>query len=55
MGSPSGLVSKELDCNIVVSEFKLVMVLHSLLSKRHETSYLPSYWLDSTTSVLLQR
>ena len=51
-GSPRGVVANVLDCNIG-SVFELVLLLRSLF-ERHEPSYLPTYGLNSSTSVLLE-
>ena len=48
--SPHGIVANVLDCNNIVSKFKL---LHSLLDKypceKYKFPYPPSYGLNSTT------
>ena len=44
-GCPRGVMVKAMDGGIVVSEF--------VLQSRYEPPYPPSYWLNSTTTVLL--
>ena len=57
---PCGIMVKALDCGIVVSEFELqsCYYVHFLCKypwERYEPPYPPSYGLNSTTTVLLER
>ena len=57
-GSPHGVVANMLDCNIIVSEFKLQLHYYvyfqtNTLGEGMKLLILPSYSLKSTTTVLL--
>ena len=56
-GCPRGVMVKAMDCRIVVREFVLQSLLHSLSGKypweRYEPPYPPSYGLNSSPTILL--